>query len=226
MGLVSLLFSFKGRINRAQYWLGNIGVGVGSVLLIFMLAMVMGSPTDALGKPDPMAAVRGLALVLLPVSILMGWCGLAIQVKRLHDRGRSGLWSMAPMAPMAMIMITLVTGVTAGTPAPTLGAQLQPWLLTIWMINFAFFIDLGCLPSKDGPNKYDGGSPGSSPVSAPKSVPAGSSGVAFLGSAEKAIERAVAEQKLQPQRAAQAAPRPAMAHSPAAPTGFGRKPAR
>ena len=38
MGLVSLLFSFKGRVNRTQYWLGTIGVNVANWILMVVLS--------------------------------------------------------------------------------------------------------------------------------------------------------------------------------------------
>lgn len=224
--MVKFLFSYSGRINRAQYWLGSIGVGVGGMLLFAMLAMLM--PQRGYDKTGAGAieALLGMAAIVVPVWALMAWCGLALQVKRFHDRGRSGLWTLAPLVPMSLLMVTLVSGVMAGQPPMQLAASIQIYLLMLWAVNLFFFIDLGCLPGKEGPNKYgDPPGAGSGYTPAPQTPMAPSdaaptTAMSSLFGAQTAMERAIAEQTRP-----QAAPRPAMAS--AAPAGgapsFGRK---
>jgi uncharacterized membrane protein YhaH (DUF805 family) len=200
VGLVSLLFSFHGRINRLQYWLGSLGVGFGAAVVLFVLAGSMGA--SLAGSKEPDVALQALAtfgLSIIPVSAVMGWCGFALQVKRFHDRGRTGYLALLPLAVMTPMMITLVGGVASNLPAEVVGAQVQPYLIALWLINLAFFIDLACLGSVDGPNKH-GDPPGSPQSSAPRSpqparAPAGAAAAAssMLG-AQSAMERAIAEQ--------------------------------
>lgn len=241
MGLVSLLFSFHGRINRLQYWLGSLGVGFGGVVVLFVLAGSMGGALG--GAKDPAVALQALAtfgLSIVPVSLVMGWCGLALQVKRFHDRGRTGYLTLLPLAVTVPMTITLMGGIAGGAPVEVVGASIQPYMAVLWLINLAFFIDLGCRGSVDGPNKF-GDPPGSPRGSAPPApqpmrAPAGAAAAASsMFSAQSAMDRAIAERtqaqpKPQPQAAPQPKPlppRPAPALG-AAPSGvsFGRRAAR
>jgi len=110
MDFVWYLFSFKGRINRAKYWLAAL------IILSWMifLAMLTVAGTISLGRSGPLsinfdiddifgiidpASFRALtsanpAALFLHVAgtPLFLWVYLATSVKRLHDRDRSGWW--------------------------------------------------------------------------------------------------------------------------------------
>src|ERR1043166_4753359 len=115
------LFGFKGRINRAKYWLAGL------VILSFMiafaglvfLALMINFVAHAIGTPhgsgevsfgfslddvfsvfDP-AAWRALSFAKLPMVlvkaigiVLLLWIFIATSIKRLHDRDKSGWWMM------------------------------------------------------------------------------------------------------------------------------------
>lgn len=236
MGLVSLLFSFQGRINRAQYWLGAIGSTVVIFTLVFVLSFSMGASLDGSSEPAAvLGALAAMSLVLVPVFFASSWIGFALQVKRFHDRGRSGLWSLLPFLPVTMIVSTFIGGAMNNAPAAQVFSEIGGWSLLLWAINLGFFIDLACLPGKEGPNKY-GNPPGASGGGAPSGIPGRPQPAApafSLDSAQSAIDRAIAEQakaKAGPQQRPAArpttpvqAPRPAMAFAPAAGASFGRK---
>jgi uncharacterized membrane protein YhaH (DUF805 family) len=116
------LFGFKGRINRAKYWLA--GLVILSFMMIFValvyaalttnfVAHAMGTAhgqgkvsftyglDDILGLLDP-ATWRALSLAKLPTfltktagTVLFVWIFLATTIKRLHDRDKSGWWMLA-----------------------------------------------------------------------------------------------------------------------------------
>ena len=231
MGLVSLLFSFNGRINRAQYWAGTLGVSGVNFLAGMMIAMQSG--VSAAAKADPAAALGaslGSLGFITVINALAAWCGLALQVKRFHDRGRTGWITAAPMI-LAIWMIVAVLGVVFSN-APleqALHAIGLPFGL-LMLTSLAFFIDLGCLPGKAEPNKY-GNPPGSppSPSAAPfRPQPSASVSVTnSLFGAQAAMERAIAEQpkaSLRPAMASSPRPAPTPTPSPAggAPS-FGRR---
>ncbi|MGQ0533069.1 MAG: DUF805 domain-containing protein, partial [Caulobacteraceae bacterium] len=93
MGILQLLFGFNGRINRAQFWLGNLGVGFGIVIFVMMMIVVGGMPNATMSEEQKVAHfIATFAVALLPALLLGSWCGLALQWKRFHDRGRSGVW--------------------------------------------------------------------------------------------------------------------------------------
>ena len=113
------LFGFKGRINRAKYWLA--GLVILSFMFIFValvqlslmtnfVAHAMGTAhgkglvsfgfdlDDIFAVLDP-AAWRALSFAKLPMllvraigMVLFLWIFLATSIKRLHDRDRSGWW--------------------------------------------------------------------------------------------------------------------------------------
>ena len=78
MDYARFLFSFKGRINRARY------VVVQLVLLTIWLLFL-------LKVPSPWTDLH-LDWV---VTMVMIWINVATNVKRLHDRNRSGWWAVA-----------------------------------------------------------------------------------------------------------------------------------
>lgn len=231
MGLVSLLFSFNGRIKRSQYWLGTIAVNVINWMVFFV---VTSANFAAVQSKDPSAQLSGLlsqSALTLPVSLAVTWAALAIQVKRFHDRGQSGWWTLLPLAPVVFMVMEVITGIGQGWPIERLIASLGMPFLALMVICVGFFINLGCLPGTDGPNKYGNppGSPGA-PASDPLKPSRPAAQAAFsLGSAEAAMERAIAEKARAAPAPARAAARPAVATAPAtAPRGggFGRRPAR
>lgn len=216
MDLVSLLFSFHGRINRLQYWLGNLAITVGGFVLNFAAALITAPSAQASS-----GALTALALGL--VMLAMGWCGLALQVKRFHDRGRSGYWALAPFAPACMMAVAIIGGVATNAPANVVMPQVMPWLGILMLINLWLFVDLGLLAGTDGPNKYDHTPPA---PSGDASTPWRSS----IGGAAQAMERAIASSAAAAATPVPApAPRPAVASASlrtgAAPS-FGRRAAR
>ena len=81
------LFSFKGRINRALWWVHYL-----SVVLILV---GMGATQEDSAEPS------GLLLLLFTVLFIpFIWIGLAVQVKRWHDRNKSGGWVLLPLLPI------------------------------------------------------------------------------------------------------------------------------
>ncbi|MBX3429917.1 MAG: DUF805 domain-containing protein [Hyphomonadaceae bacterium] len=217
MSLVSLLFGFKGRINRAQFWMGNLGAGLGAIMLMFLLgAMFM--PTGEIPKAGAGAlqAVSAVVIVLGAPLLLISWIGSALQTKRFHDRDRSGLWTMLPLIPGFMIASTLVATLASGqTPDQAISA-IGAWMLIMQAINLFLFVDLGCMPGKSQPNKYgpppggglSRGAPSDKPVPGqriPDTASSPNPGIG-LASAESAIERAIAAREKQPQASAPQTP--------------------
>ena len=71
-----LLFSFKGRLNRARYLVVQL-----ALLTVWLVVWLKLSP-------------QGEALHWV-VALTMLWINLATTAKRLHDRNRSGWWAIA-----------------------------------------------------------------------------------------------------------------------------------
>jgi uncharacterized membrane protein YhaH (DUF805 family) len=76
MDYVKLLFSFKGRINRARFLVVQLP------LLAFWLTFAF----HLSSQPDAWDGVIVIAMI---------WINLATMAKRLHDRDRNGWWALA-----------------------------------------------------------------------------------------------------------------------------------
>lgn len=94
MTLSQTLFSFKGRINRAKFWL----------LLLIPLLILIGSITIDL--------LRGILI------ILWIWTVLAIHVKRWHDLDKSGWWVLVEFVPIIGFWALVELGFLKGTDGP------------------------------------------------------------------------------------------------------------
>lgn len=126
MNLTQLLFGFNGRIRRTNYWLAAIGSGfaVSAVfwILIFMIgggAALMGRGSgDASGVADAGLGIVGIVLILAYFVVMM-WIGLAIQIKRWHDRDKGGVWVLINLIPFVGGIWALVEcGFMDGTMGP------------------------------------------------------------------------------------------------------------
>ena len=153
MDFGSLLFSFRGRINRAKWWL--------SVLVVFVIAIVV-NVLSAVFSSGAIATILGLVYLVLWI-----WISLAAGTKRLHDLNRSGAWLVLFIGAPILLFIILIAlaGLGAGlailgggTPDVTALAHVGIagtvigliWLgLGIWALVW-----FGCLRGTVGPNLY------------------------------------------------------------------------
>lgn len=96
------LFSFKGRISRKPFWIFNLIVFTGGLLLSTFTEV---SPDiDKITRPQ------------LMFMIWIFWPSLAVQAKRWHDRDKSALWIFINIIPLAGPIWSLVeNGFLPGT---------------------------------------------------------------------------------------------------------------
>jgi uncharacterized membrane protein YhaH (DUF805 family) len=110
MTLLQLLFGFQGRIRRSQYWLSVLGGTVGLSVLATAAIALMGSGADSLS---------GVGMVLLGLIVTLStWMGLALGVKRCHDRDRSGAFMALGLVPLVSFWLLIELGFLDGTPGP------------------------------------------------------------------------------------------------------------
>jgi uncharacterized membrane protein YhaH (DUF805 family) len=145
MDWTTLLFSFHGRINRGKYWLAVlIYIVVWVVFVAGCLIWLGGINIDNLFSLAGAGLLIWLAGFFLFVMAM--WSGVAVGVKRLHDRDKTGWW---------ILLFWLGPGVLSGsnTAMPDLGGGL---ILSLAAIAVAIwgFVEIGCLPGTPGPNRY------------------------------------------------------------------------
>ena len=113
MNYQQLLFSFNGRIRRLHYWLGTIGSGI-VYGIIAAIGLMLG---NMINHGEGPGIVGGLIYLVVLVAAL--WTGLALQVKRWHDRDKSWVWIFINFIPLIGGLWTLVEcGFLDGTPGP------------------------------------------------------------------------------------------------------------
>ncbi len=114
----NLLTSFQGRTNRQPYWLGAIAISVLALVLIggAMALFATYTATDEPGKYTmQMSPIGWIISIIAYIAII--WFGLAIQVKRWHDRDKSGWWVLIGLVPVIGGIWALVEcGFLSGTP--------------------------------------------------------------------------------------------------------------
>jgi uncharacterized membrane protein YhaH (DUF805 family) len=157
-GFAAFYFSPTGRISRAQYWYRFIL----PYSAIFIPLQLLAAFSDKEG--NTYATVSGIITLLYLVFL---WPSLAVLIKRMHDRDKSGLYVLF-LIVSAMTFTSLVV-VWMGTAfyqvgenrsidfAGALGALgVLAIVAGIVMlgINIWFFIEFGCLRGTVGANRF------------------------------------------------------------------------
>src|SRR5262245_37190173 len=97
----ALLFTFGGRLNRGKYWLGVLIVAlvyVAAAIVFWILYILLGETAAAI--------IGGIAAAAAFIAVI--WAGIAIAIKRLHDREKSGWW---------LLLFGLVPAILSGAGA-------------------------------------------------------------------------------------------------------------
>ena len=144
--LRQMFFSLEGRINRSTFWLW----GTLPILLFTLLGTVIGLILWWI-TGDP-----AFVLVLYIVFSFMAMVpGIAVHVKRCHDRNRIGLFVLLALIPivwlsvlgMNLYFIGILFDVNALKLLPYLGAP--SYIFLIW-----YWVEIGFLPGTRGENRF------------------------------------------------------------------------
>jgi uncharacterized membrane protein YhaH (DUF805 family) len=112
MPLKQQLFSFSGRLNRAPYWILYIATWLVLGAIIFATG---GAAAVHGGQAGGGSAIGGL--ISLVVCIAWIWIALALNIKRFHDRDKSGWWVLIGLIPViGALWILIECGFLPGTP--------------------------------------------------------------------------------------------------------------
>jgi uncharacterized membrane protein YhaH (DUF805 family) len=114
MDFMNMFLSFNGRLRRMHFWVGFIILWVVEVIIMAVLIgpAIAAAASSGTG-PGPLALVGYLLLLVLV------WPALALQVKRWHDRDKSGWWVLISFVPfIGALWILIECGFMDGTPGP------------------------------------------------------------------------------------------------------------
>ena len=138
MDRLKSLFSFQGRASRLTYWRLQLAIAF-MITIVWVVTIFV-----AMGAGD--IAFIPLAL-LAPVLFI----GLALAVRRLHDRDKSAWWLvpfwLAPFACFATAQ--LLTEQTGEGGIAAAGAVLAGLALDLWAL-----VELGFRRGSTGPNRF------------------------------------------------------------------------
>jgi uncharacterized membrane protein YhaH (DUF805 family) len=180
MGLGALLFSFRGRINRAKFWLAML-IYVTIYAIIVTIMIIAGHVAGEITL-DPSVVAKIPFLILLNymstgVAGLLVWnwgfplptsvmvflilvSALSVGAKRLHDRDKSAWWLLVFYGVSVLSVIQAVLIIVNINVLPlVLSLTLSPivhyaFLITVLALQAWYFVELGCFPGTDGPNRY------------------------------------------------------------------------
>lgn len=100
MKIINFLFSFQGRTPRRSFW--------GVLMGIFAAILAVGGIMNELAGDGGKSAYEDVVFAILFLPCM--WIGLAMQVKRWHDRGHSGwrvLINAIPILGPLWVMVEL-----------------------------------------------------------------------------------------------------------------------
>lgn len=134
MDLLTFMFSFEGRFNRARYW-GAVGLLFVGLIIGILAVALLSSILTVLGY-----GIGGIIYIVVMIS------SFAISTKRFHDRNKSGWWSTIQFLP---ILLSAMSALVTTSSALIVVSSICSTGIAIW-----FFIELGCLRGTVGSNRF------------------------------------------------------------------------
>jgi len=125
----SLLFSFRGRINRAKFWIANL-------TYISMTIAIVG-----LGIFFRFETIFVIFAVAVIIAMIVS--SIAVSLKRLHDRDMSGWWLL-----VFFLLPAVLDGIGRALGIPVV-FSLASVAISLWAL-----VVLGFLSGTPGANQY------------------------------------------------------------------------
>ncbi len=145
MGVFNLLFTTKGRLARAPFWLAHIVFTVGWLFVVFGLLAAV-SESHGRGESSVLPSLGNQPPGLLIMMFLLSYMSLCVSAKRLHDRDKSAWWMLAFQGPTMVLWV----GQPLLSPPVIVLLYVAVWIGAVW-----FLIELGFCRGTDGPNRFD-----------------------------------------------------------------------
>jgi uncharacterized membrane protein YhaH (DUF805 family) len=143
-----LFFTFDGRSSRARFWIAGL-----IFVVVYAVMTIIDYVTD---QSVVFQALNGMCIIVIVIA------SIAVGVKRLHDRNKSGWYLLLfYFVPCTLAALSVLIGafVEDSSIIATVLALLA-FALVVWA-----FVEMGCLRGTIGVNQY-----GPDPV-APATIP-------------------------------------------------------
>jgi uncharacterized membrane protein YhaH (DUF805 family) len=140
MKFVHLLFGFQGRISRANFWLSMLIWFVFIFVVLLLGVLITSSLSLLLGM---------MVIIYIPIVV----SSIAVGIKRLHDREKTGWWLLlfygAPSLSLLVSLIAESPDETDSTPVVVLVLQYLSFAVLLWAL-----FELGFLRGTIGGNAF------------------------------------------------------------------------
>ena len=135
-----LFFSFRGRINRRQWWLGQ-------VVALVLMALVA-APLAYLVIPR-IENAEIVVFLYLSGLFLGSWMSCAMNIKRLHDRNSTGWWQLL------YLICSNVSFYSCSSLERATEVQEDPAIPLLFLVGFIYLVvRIGFLRGDAGANRY------------------------------------------------------------------------
>ena len=94
---------FNTRISRSEFWWGNLGALIVSLLLGACVGFMVGVVGSMLGLDID----TFLDLMMLPIQLFLFIAGISLIVRRLHDINKSGWWMLIVFTIVGIIVLLI-----------------------------------------------------------------------------------------------------------------------
>jgi uncharacterized membrane protein YhaH (DUF805 family) len=154
---MDFLFGYRGRLNRAKYWLAGLIYVAVTVVPAFLLLILFNwagvTSADDLTSRLQASTTATVSLLVLIVLFIIVWVGTIVSsfmvaIRRLHDRDKSGWWVVT-----FYVLPGLLSAVADGLREQSTGLAVVLYVtslaITIWAI-----VELGFLRGTDGANRF------------------------------------------------------------------------
>ncbi|MGA9658128.1 MAG: DUF805 domain-containing protein [Asticcacaulis sp.] len=112
----TMLFTANGRIRRSEYWLWAILSMIALTIVFYILMMVLGVG-KTMAETGTVPATLWILYIIYLVPVM--WIGICLQVKRWHDRNKSGWMCLIGLIPIVGgIWAFIEVGCLDGTQGP------------------------------------------------------------------------------------------------------------
>lgn len=164
---LAFMFSPSGRIPRKRYWLSYVVPVVILYVLAWMADLTILTTAKAQGEPAP-------AFVGAAVWLFLFWPSFAVTIKRLHDLGTTGWWSIiangfVPITVLAVAAYWYYTARMKPGGAPPMDPNTQYLailaavaLMAVWLV---LLLQISFMRGQQRANKY-----GEDPLPTPQDV--------------------------------------------------------
>jgi uncharacterized membrane protein YhaH (DUF805 family) len=134
------------------------------MLPYFAISFVLQIAAEMAGEKS--AANTVISTLLTLFSLIAFWPSIAILVKRIHDRGKSGWTCLLLYIPVVLFSILLVAWLASAIAAAATGAvfampplgALGAIVIVLGIVSVSvslwFFVEFGCMRGTIGPNRY------------------------------------------------------------------------